>query len=227
MPDSTHKKRWQAAYNAQDRPETLDGGRRQFNGYRHPRGYQLLRDSLQRATATWQGWRVLDAGCGSGDTGAFLRETNTVIGMDFSQQMASVAQHTYPMVNLGDVEAMPFADDSFDGVLAVGVWQCLPTQNRFLHEIQRVLRPDGEAVLGWVPNADFPLYRRGVHFRLDPSVELTLYRLPAMRAAIAGAGLQLSGVYPVLFPLAVLSGSVAAAATRFIVPAYTLRIRAT
>lgn len=215
------KARWRHAYDTQAHPDTLPGGIRQFNGYRQARLYALLRQSIQQATADWQGWRVLDAGCGSGDTGGFLAAHNSVTGVDFSRQMLHYAQRVYPSVALADVEALPFAAGSFDGLLAVGLWQCLPADTPFLGEVARVLRPGGAAVLGWVLNRDFLLYRGGVRFRLDPSVSMTLYAAGEIAPRLAAAGLRLTACYGALFPLGVV-GRIPAFLRPFI-PAFTVQ----
>lgn len=217
------KARWQAAYDAQTAPDRLEGGLREFNGYRHPRTYALLLASLKQATQDWQGLNVLDAGCGSGDTGRFLCERNHVIGIDFSRQMARYALRNYPAVAVADVEWLPFAGESFDGLLATGVWQCLPPQTPFLREVRRVLKPQGEAVFGWVLNREYLLYRRGVRFRLDPSVSMNLLTEADIARHLSAAGLRLIAFYPVLFPLGVLKRQRGAGWLRPLVPAYTVK----
>lgn len=213
------KLRWQNAYNRQTKPENLEGGIRQFNGYRHPRAYALLQTSIQKATRHWQNFEVLDAGCGSGDTGQFLQGKNRVTGLDFSHQMLSYAKQIYGNVLLADVEQLPVKSASFDGVLAVGVWQCLAPDTPFLHEITRVLRPNGEAVLGWILNADYLLYRRGVRFRLDPEVKLSLLTANNIAVLLEQAGLRIIDRYSALFPLGVWK----VRGLSPFVPAYTIR----
>lgn len=219
------KKRWQNAYDAQADPDTLEGGARQFNGYRHPRTYALLQSSIQKATHTWQNRDVLDAGCGSGYTGRFLKEKNRVMGLDFSHQMLKHAKSTYQHVLLADVEKLPFQSRSFDGLLAVGVWQCLAPNTPFLREVARVLRPNGEAVFGWVLNADYLLYRKGVTFRLDPTVQLSLLNQRNIPGLLAEAGLEIIEIFPVLFPLGVLKMSHTPRWLQPLVPAYTVKCK--
>jgi SAM-dependent methyltransferase len=220
-----NKSRWQQAYNSQPPPDSLEGGIRQFNGYRHPRLYAMLTESLQRATRTWQGYKILDAGCGSGDTGAFLAAHNHVTGLDFSQQMVGYARQHYERVLVGDVERLPFPANHFDGLLAVGVWQCLPSGSSFIEEVARVLRPGGQAVLGWVLNRDYVLYRRGLHFRLDPSVTLRLFTAEEIPYRLAAVGLRMTTIYAALFPLMVLAS--APSLLRPVMPAFTIHCERT
>jgi SAM-dependent methyltransferase len=217
------KLRWRAAYEGQAPPESLPGGLRQYNGYRQARLYGLLQSGLQALTADWAGRRVLDLGCGTGDTNGFLAARNQVWGADFSLQMLSYARQQYPALAQADAEALPFADGSFEALIATGLWQCLAPQNRLLHEARRVLRPGGDLVLGWVLNADYPLYWRGVQFRLDPSVSLSLWSWGDLRAAAQAAGFEFVRARAALFPVGNI-GQVGGP-WRYAAPAFSVRWR--
>lgn len=98
--------------------------------------------------------RALDAGCG---TGAFLLPLArqiaprgaTVIGLDLAegtlgQARARVQAESLPVDCLiGDVEALPFDDGSFDLVLANYMLYHVPDLDRALAELRRVVRPGG------------------------------------------------------------------------------------
>jgi hypothetical protein len=101
------------------------------------------------------------------------------------------------------------------------VWQCLAPDTPFLSEVARVARR--EVVFGWVLNADYVLYRRGVTFRLDPTVQLSLLSQSNIPALLQDAGLEITSIYPVLFPLAVLKMKHTPRWLRPFVPAYTIR----
>jgi ubiquinone/menaquinone biosynthesis C-methylase UbiE len=49
---------------------------------------------------------------------------------------------------LGDAQALPYADDSFDAVVLITVLGEIPDQDRALSEVARVLRPGGRLVVG-------------------------------------------------------------------------------
>lgn len=98
--------------------------------------------------------QALDAGCG---TGAFLvplarrltPQGATVIGLDLAegtlgQARARVQAEGLP-VNcvIGDVEALPFDDGSFDLVLANYMLYHVPNLEQAIAELRRVLRPGG------------------------------------------------------------------------------------
>ncbi len=121
-----------------------------------PRWFNAVIDRLQRRT--WsrtlnycslpQGARVLDVGCG---TGRWVRRLEkhglSVVGIDQSSEMLSLARKRgtlSPMVS-GEVQNLPFHDESFECVSAVTVIQHIPPheQVRALSEMVRVLRPGG------------------------------------------------------------------------------------
>jgi SAM-dependent methyltransferase len=97
---------------------------------------------------------ALDAGCG---TGTFLLPLArqlaphgaTVIGLDLAegtlgQARARVAAEGLPVeCVIGDVEALPFADGTFDLVLANYMLYHAPDLERAIAELRRVLRPGG------------------------------------------------------------------------------------
>jgi ubiquinone/menaquinone biosynthesis C-methylase UbiE len=49
---------------------------------------------------------------------------------------------------LGDAQALPYSDDSFDAAVLVTVLGEIPDQDRALSELARVLRPGGRLVVG-------------------------------------------------------------------------------
>ena len=121
-----------------------------------PRWFNEVIDRLQRRTWSQtldycslpQGARVLDVGCG---TGRWVRRLEkhglSVVGIDQSSEMLSLARKRgtlSPMVS-GEVQNLPFRDESFECVSAVTVIQHIPPQEqvRALSEMVRVLRPGG------------------------------------------------------------------------------------
>jgi ubiquinone/menaquinone biosynthesis C-methylase UbiE len=121
-----------------------------------PRWFNAVIDRLQRRTWSQtldycslpQGARVLDVGCGTGRWVRRLEEHGlSVVGIDQSSEMLSLARKRgtlSPMVS-GEVQNLPFRDESFECVSAVTVIQHIPPQEqvRALSEMVRVLRPGG------------------------------------------------------------------------------------
>ena len=105
-----------------------------------------------------EGMTVLDLGSGAG-IDCFLAAdqvgpTGTVIGVDMTPEMidrarANAAEGGYDRVEfrLGEIEALPVADDSIDVVISNCVLNLSTDKARVLSEIHRVLRPGGRLVV--------------------------------------------------------------------------------
>ncbi len=100
--------------------------------------------------------RVLDAGCGAGlATAALAKAGGLVYAVDSIPEMieltrkAVVKQQVQPRVRClrGNVQSLPFADHSFDLVIAAGVLPWVPAPQAALIELCRVLKPGGRIVL--------------------------------------------------------------------------------
>jgi SAM-dependent methyltransferase len=98
--------------------------------------------------------RVLDAGCAFGFGTARLARSREVVGLELSADYLAEARRRYPDLTLvrGDVQALPFADGSFDAVVLLDVLEHLPDPAAALREARRVVRPGGALVLS-VPAA--------------------------------------------------------------------------
>lgn len=96
---------------------------------------------------------VLDVGTSTGTNLRMLREIGfgNVAGLDFSRDAIAYCESKgFGGVREGDICAMPFADDSFDLVLATDIIEHVDDDQTALHEIARVLKPGG-LVLVTVP----------------------------------------------------------------------------
>lgn len=96
---------------------------------------------------------VLDVGCGDGAVASVLApycRTLTCIDNDERAVQAAgdrLADHTQASVQVADVHALPFADESYDDVLLFHTLTYAEHPARALAECARVLRPGGRAVL--------------------------------------------------------------------------------
>ena len=100
------------------------------------------------------GLDVLDVGCGQGtDLVAYLRAGARATGVDLTPRHVEIARRHVAAcgleaeVGIGDAEALPFEEGSFDRVSSNGVLHHTPDLPAALAEIRRVLRPGGEARL--------------------------------------------------------------------------------
>ena len=105
-----------------------------------------------------KGMQVLDLACGEGYGSALLAETaESVIGIDIDQGTIDQAQKKYQKENLrymeGDAAAIPLPDHSVDAVVSFETIEHISEelQQKFLREINRVLKPDGLVIMS-TPN---------------------------------------------------------------------------
>jgi ubiquinone/menaquinone biosynthesis C-methylase UbiE len=94
--------------------------------------------------------RVLDVGCGPGNSATHLRDAvPEVIAFDHAPAMLRRARRRDARLHLlrGDARALPLADRSVDAVTFHSVLYLLPDRGAALRETARVLRPGGRAVL--------------------------------------------------------------------------------
>jgi arsenite methyltransferase len=100
------------------------------------------------------GERVLDLGCGAGTDTLVAAQMVTpeghVTGIDMTPEMlakarTAAAEMTAANVEFveGDVEQLPFADQSFDVAISNGVIDLIPDKDAVFSGLFRVLRPGG------------------------------------------------------------------------------------
>jgi 2-polyprenyl-3-methyl-5-hydroxy-6-metoxy-1,4-benzoquinol methylase len=102
----------------------------------------------------YKGKRVLEVGCGVGiDLVRLAKHGAIVTGVDLSEQAIRLARKNVEFncvkadLMIMNGEDLKFDDGSFDVVYAHGVLQYTADAGRMIRELQRVLRPGGEAIL--------------------------------------------------------------------------------
>jgi len=101
------------------------------------------------------GLTVLDAGCGSGLLLEKLsRLTSLAVGVDFSERMIKIAQSKIKLENvefvIGDIENMPFKNDTFNTVFMFTVLNNTPKPLQALSEAWRILKEGGYLVVSFL-----------------------------------------------------------------------------
>ena len=105
-------------------------------------------DVLVREGRFHEARSVLEVGCGTGLVlQRIARHARHAFGVDLSPGMAAKAHARGFDVVVGDVTALPFADESFDVVCSFKVLAHVPDIDRALNELVRVTRPGGHLVL--------------------------------------------------------------------------------
>ena len=125
----------------------------------------------------------LDVGCAQGYWTVELeqRGADSVIGIEPVEALIAQARDLpHPSAvsyGVAEAEALPFADDSFDGVLMNEVLEHVRDEAATLREVARVLRPGGHLVL-FGPNRWFPFEGHGA--RLNERTSLLSKPVPLM-----------------------------------------------
>jgi len=120
-----------------------------------------------------QGSRFVDLGCGPGH---LTRDLATMgyagVGLDSSAAMieycvgeaSAMGLSDVWQYKLGDVEAPPFPENSFDAAVCSGVIDYIPTNEKLLAEAARILKPGGHFLLcftnqfGYTVSLSTPVY---------------------------------------------------------------------
>jgi len=130
--------------------------------YSAPTVYGVIHQHRMAVVLDWidelalpKGSRILEVGCGAGFTAVELgRRGYTIDAMDSSEAMVERASRNAiesdvdnrVRVFRGDVHSLPFENDLFDLVLAMGVIPWLESPATPVQEMARVLRPGGYVI---------------------------------------------------------------------------------
>jgi SAM-dependent methyltransferase len=143
-----------------------------------------LIDKLEPALPA--GARVLDVGCGTGANGPVLAEAGrTAYGIDMSPVplgLAGTGERGHAARLRGDAGHLPFADKSFDMVVALDVLEHIADDAAAAGELLRVLRPGG-VLIAFVPALQWLWGLQD-----DVSHHLRRYHRPQFGALLGAAG---------------------------------------
>jgi SAM-dependent methyltransferase len=153
------------------------------------------------------GERVLDMGCGGGRHAfALYKQGARVVALDmdaaelkdvagmFGALEAEVPEGATAQAIRGDAYRLPFADASFDKLIAAEILEHLPRDTDAMAELARVLKPGGQIAITvprWLPEricwalSDAYHANEGGHIRI--------YREDELRDRLEQTGLQVEG----------------------------------
>jgi ubiquinone/menaquinone biosynthesis C-methylase UbiE len=124
---------------------------RSYAGYTLQKQHRFVIDMVQQ---TPNAKRILDVGCGAGVTMIELAEKGyAVSGLDIAPKMIELAQAEAQRRQLqcdfkvGLAESLPYPDQSFDVLIALGLLGNILDDKPVLKEMVRVLKPGGRLLL--------------------------------------------------------------------------------
>lgn len=151
----------------------LVGEQGDFNPFA-ARGWRTLAKRFDKASRGARGLRLLDIGCGTGNSRQiYAAHTRLYVGIDLSKAALQTAARHH--ADAGWVQAdgtrLPFGDRTFDAVAFSSVLHHLPDVPAALAEARRVLTPGG-FVFAFDPNLLHPAmllfrYPRSPFYRAD------------------------------------------------------------
>lgn len=162
-----------------------------------------------------RGARVLDLGCGMGrhSRAARLESGLATVALDLQEKETLETARSLRAMDLGDPSVgcaaadagpwmvvrgngyhLPFADSSFDCVIASEVLEHIPDDDQALREITRVLRPGGclaVSVPRWFPEA--VCWALSTEYHDTEGGHVRIYRHRALARKISSHGYELQG----------------------------------
>jgi SAM-dependent methyltransferase len=106
------------------------------------------REVAFQAVAEVQPSSILEVGCGEGELALrMLTELDaTLVAVDQSERMVEITRSRGVDARVADVQRLPFADSSFDAVVAAWMLYHVPDLALGIEELARVVRPGGRLV---------------------------------------------------------------------------------
>jgi SAM-dependent methyltransferase len=151
---------------------------------------------------------LLDVGCGFGRHAyEAARRGARVVALDYAETELKEVRNTFgAMADAGEVEEtslagtvqgdaahVPFADGTFDRVIASEVLEHLPDDQMALRELCRVLRPGGVlavTVPAWLPERLCWRLSDEYHAPFVPGGHVRIYRADELRTKLRAAGVE-------------------------------------
>lgn len=131
--------------------------------------------------------RILDCACGRGFYLNMIRRVSqcALAGLELEDEIIRKAQRNVghlPGITLtrGNIYALPFPDNWFDGVILSEILEHVDDDVAGLREARRVLKPGGVVAIT-VPNANYPFWWDPINKTLE-----TLFRTKIRRGPLAG-----------------------------------------
>ncbi|WP_188453858.1 demethylmenaquinone methyltransferase [Virgibacillus oceani] len=137
--------------------------------------HKAWRKDVMKQMHVEKGKKALDVCCGTGDWSISMADAigtdGEVIGLDFSENMLSVAKEKNKHLNMkylsfihGNAMELPFEDNSFDYVTIGFGLRNVPDYMTVLKEMYRVTKPNGKVVCLETSQPTMIGFRQGYYF---------------------------------------------------------------
>jgi SAM-dependent methyltransferase len=139
-----------------------------------PQQRPLYEDAVRRL-GIGDGTRLLEVGCGAGELARLAAEAGAdVTGIDAAASLVAIARGRVPAgrFDVGDLQFLPYADDSFDVVTGINSFQYAADPVAALEEARRVAEPGGlvhVVVWGREEHTEFVAVLRALRPLLPPA----------------------------------------------------------
>jgi SAM-dependent methyltransferase len=171
--------------------------------------FRPLYEAAFNAAHVGRGSLVLDVGCGAGLALQMAQARGAkVSGLDAAAQLAEIARGRCPGadIHVGEIEELPFKDDSFDVTTGFNSFQYATDAVHALAEARRVTKPNGfviVAVWGAADKCELAPYLAAVGKLLPPPPPgapgpFALSAPGALEALVTKAGLRPEGITSVV-----------------------------
>ena len=158
---------------------------------------------------------LLDMGCGAGRhafesyrtgarvvafdySAAELKDVDALFAAMRDAGEAGTESGSMAVTTNGDALQLPFADNTFDHIIASEVLEHVSDDQRALHEVFRVLKPGGTlaaTVPSWLPEQICWALSAEYHAPFVEGGHVRIYTEPRLRARMRAAGLQPRGAH--------------------------------
>lgn len=187
-----------------ENPQAADGTVEDF-----AQATEALSRMITDAADIQSGMKVLDAGCGFGGTTASMNERFApidLVGLNIDERQLQRAKEQVLPVNGNTIEfvpgnacKLPFADQSFDAVVAVECIFHFPSREEFFKEAARVLKPGGKLALSdFVRPEDEPSWLGNFEGLVFPIIGVLYGQVNSCTMEDYGNLAQLAGLQPCL-----------------------------